>query len=74
MGFINLYETAGDRQFFVDNNFLDDQIHFSWAGGEYMGQFLFDAFITDGLSLVPEPATAVTVAMVAVLLTGRRRR
>jgi lysophospholipase L1-like esterase len=49
VGFINIHEVAGDYQFFLDNGFLEDGIHFSAAGGWYLGNLLFDAFQTDGL-------------------------
>ena len=35
--------TAGDYDFFVRNNYLTDQIHFNEAGGEYVGNLLFEA-------------------------------
>lgn len=53
VGFINLYEAAGSTQFFLDNGFLDDGIHFSPAGGYYMGNLLYNAFVTDGRSIDP---------------------
>ena len=78
VGFINLYETAGDYDFFVRNGFLNDGIHFTEAGGEYVGKILSDAFITNGASLdaiVPEPsAAALALAGAAVALRRGRRR
>lgn len=62
IGFINIYKTAGNAAFFNSNGFLDDGIHFSPAGGQYLGKFLFDAFLSDGRSLInkggiaPQPA------------------
>lgn len=62
LGFINIYKTAGDAAFFNANGFLDDGVHFSHAGGQYLGRFLYDAFATDGRSLIdkggikPQPA------------------
>jgi hypothetical protein len=52
LGFINIYKAAGDAAFFNSSGFLDDGVHFSHAGGQYLGQFLFDAFVSDGRSLV----------------------
>lgn len=52
LGFINIYKTAGDAAFFNANGYLDDGVHFSHAGGQYLGRFLYDAFVTDGRSLV----------------------
>jgi hypothetical protein len=74
IGFINLYETAGDKEFFETNGYLADQIHFSQAGGQYMGQFLFDVFETNGASLVPEPATLTLAAAGALVLLRRPQR
>jgi lysophospholipase L1-like esterase len=77
LGLINLYETAGSYQFFQSHGYLGDVIHFSPAGGEYVGNFLFDAFRTNGASL-PEPASmlAIGAGMVALLArpAGRTRR
>ncbi|MCC7205260.1 MAG: SGNH/GDSL hydrolase family protein [Phycisphaeraceae bacterium] len=51
LGFINLYTTAGDHAFFTSHGYLFDNAHFSQAGGQYIGQLIFDAFMTDGASL-----------------------
>jgi lysophospholipase L1-like esterase len=78
LGFINIYGTAGDADFFNDNGYLDDGIHFSEAGGAYLGQFLFDAFMTDGASLenrtsgIPEPTSLLSVFAASALLSRRR--
>jgi lysophospholipase L1-like esterase len=78
VGFINLYETAGDYDFFVRNNYLSDGIHFNAAGGEYVGNLVFEAFRTNGRSLgavVPEPSIpAVLLAWTALGLCRRGRR
>jgi len=60
IGFINLYEAAGDYQFFIDNPYLDDGVHFTHAGGRYLGRVLFNAFESDGktLNLPPTPHCA----------------
>ena len=78
LGFINIYETAGNAAFFNSNGYLDDGVHFSPAGGAYIGQLLFDAFLTDGQSLtqspfIPEPATAGLLTMASAGLLRRRR-
>ncbi|HRK32810.1 MAG TPA: SGNH/GDSL hydrolase family protein [Tepidisphaeraceae bacterium] len=72
LGFINLYGTAGNAEFFNRNGYLDDGVHFSQAGGRYLGEFLYDAFVSDGASLVPEPA-ALSALLVAGSLLLRRR-
>ena len=76
VGFINLLETAGDRAFYDANGYLDDGVHFSEAGGAYLGDFLADAFISDGASLVPEPTSLgmTALALAYVACAGRRRR
>lgn len=53
VGFINLYQAAGTPQFFQDNGYLDDGVHFSAAGGVYMGNLLYNAFVTNGRSIDP---------------------
>ncbi len=59
LGFINMFAAAGSYQFFVDNGYLDDGLHFSLAGGQYIAGVLFDAFESDGWSLhVPCPGDA----------------
>jgi lysophospholipase L1-like esterase len=74
VGFINLLETAGDRAFYDANGYLDDGIHFSPAGGAYLGDFLADAFISNGASLVPEPSSLSIVVLAMATALGRRRR
>lgn len=66
VGFINLYELAGDHQSLQVRGFLDDGIHYSPAGGEYVADILFNV-------LVPEPGTLVLMSGSAVLLLTRRR-
>jgi hypothetical protein len=55
VGFMNIYEAGGPRLFYVDNNYLDDDVHFNHRGGRYLGRLLFDAFETDGASLALPP-------------------
>jgi len=79
LGFINLYGTAGNAAFFQANGYLDDGVHFSESGGAYVGQFLFDAFATDGVSLgqrqsIPEPTGCVAMAFMGAGLFRRRAR
>jgi hypothetical protein len=73
VGFINLYATAGNAAFFNANGYLDDGVHFSPAGGAYMGQFLFNAFLTDGASLpargVPEPTGAAMACGIGLAIS-----
>lgn len=72
VGFINVYGTAGNSAFFNSNGYLDDGVHFTPAGGAYLGNFLYDAFVSDGASLVPEP-TGLSVLLVAGAMLLRRR-
>ena len=51
LGFINLYQDAGSYAFFTSSGYLQDGVHFSTAGGQYMGQLMYSAFQTDGASL-----------------------
>lgn len=51
-GFIDLYTAGGNRQFYLDNNYLDpDGVHFSAAGGLYVSTLIFNALETYGGSL-----------------------
>jgi lysophospholipase L1-like esterase len=78
LGLINLYETAGDYQFFLDSGYLNDGLHFTPEGGAYVGNILAEAFRTNGAnftgsaSAVPEPGFALP-ALAAGLLALRRR-
>jgi lysophospholipase L1-like esterase len=56
VGFINIHDTAGNYQFFQDNNYLSDGVHFTPAGGAYLGNYLYRSFLTDGASLLPGDA------------------
>ncbi len=58
VGFINLYETAGNYQFWTSHNYLADGIHFSPAGGNYLGNLLYNAFLHDGATLTATPGDA----------------
>jgi lysophospholipase L1-like esterase len=51
LGFLNLFRAAGDAAFFAENGYLDDGIHFSPAGGQYVADLMYNAFLTDGRSL-----------------------
>jgi lysophospholipase L1-like esterase len=78
LGFINLYETAGNYDFFVQNGYLADGLHFTEAGGAYVGNLVAEAFRTNGATLnsappLPEPGGA-SALLAAALLTLRRRR
>jgi hypothetical protein len=76
VGFIDLYDDAGNYAFMTANGDIDPTAppHFSDAGGDYMGQFMFDAFQTDGASLVPEPTSLALCFLPAVSLLMLRRR
>lgn len=51
VGLINLHEIAGEySSFWLANGFLDDPVHLSPAGGQYLGNLLFNVFQSDGLS------------------------
>lgn len=52
LGFINMYEAAGYSEFFQDNYFLADTVHFNTAGSAYIAEIMTEAFETDGESLV----------------------
>lgn len=71
VGFLNVYSTAGDAAFFQNNGYLDDGVHFSTAGGNYVGNLMFNAFQSDGASL-PEPASLGGVVIAGVFLLRRR--
>lgn len=73
LGFINIYEAGGDRSVYDANGYLDDNIHFSPAGGQYVGNILYNAFVTDGASL-PEPGSCSALGAASLLLARRRRR
>ncbi len=76
IGFLNMYADAGTYQFFQSNNYLaPDGVHFDAAGGQYVGNLLFNTFQTDGANLVPEPAgLALFSPCVLLLLLSRSRR
>lgn len=53
-GFVNLYSTAGSKAFWQASGFLyHDGLHFSPTGADYMGEFVFDVFLSDGRSVYP---------------------
>ena len=75
IGFLNMYSDAGTYQFFQSNNYLaSDGVHFSAAGGQYVGNLLFTSFQTDGSNLVPEPSGMALLAVGATILLARGRR
>lgn len=51
-GFIDLFNAAGYSQYFADNVYTSDGVHFNAAGGQYMGTIMIDAFMSEGESLV----------------------
>jgi lysophospholipase L1-like esterase len=73
-GFINLFDTAGDSQFMNQMGYLADGIHFSASGSAYMGNLLYQTFLTDGANLTPEPASLSCLVMVTAVALRRRRR
>lgn len=72
VGFLNLHDYAGDFSYLVSKGYLLDGVHQTWAGGDYFGDIMFNAFMTNGASLVPEPA-ALTLLIPAMVLMRRRR-
>jgi lysophospholipase L1-like esterase len=52
LGFIDMYEAAGYPEYFLDNYYLADTVHFNTAGSQYISSIMVDAFETDGASLV----------------------
>lgn len=70
LGFINLYSLGGPYQSFLTNGYLDDGVHFSPAGGQYVSNLLFGALTT---AQVPEPASLAVLGIGAAALLGRRR-
>ena len=52
LGFINLFEAAGYPEYFQDNYYLADTVHFNTAGSAYIAQIMTEAFETGGESLV----------------------
>ena len=74
VGFINLYEVAGSHAFFQQSNYLSDTVHFNAAGADYVGKIVYDAFTTDGASLVPEPSAIGLLALAGCAALRRRRR
>lgn len=72
LGYINLYEAGGDAE---TEGYLQDGIHTNQAGGDYYGNMLFDAFETDGASLVPEPTSlGLCLLPMGAMLARRPRR
>lgn len=71
LGLINLYEIAGNYEFFQSQGYLADGLHFTQAGGDYVGNILFNAFRTDS---APEPASLLAVAAGGFLLVLRPTR
>lgn len=48
LGFINIYDLAGTNAFLQAQNFLDDGIHTTYAGGQYMATILYQEWETNG--------------------------
>lgn len=57
LGFIDLYRAAGYAEYFRDNYYLADSVHFNTAGSQYIASIMADVFETDGQSLVTSIAT-----------------
>lgn len=52
LGFIDLFNTLGDSNFFQSNGYLrEDGTHWTFAGGKYVGNAIFDALESGGASL-----------------------
>lgn len=72
LGFINLYALAGDYQFLQSNGYLDDGVHFSTAGGQYIANILFSYFDANlSAARVPE-ASLVGISLGALAVMRRR--
>ncbi len=74
VGFINLFDTAGSAKFMNDMGYLADGIHFSQTGSAYMGDLLYQTFLTDGANLTPEPSCLSVLAIISIGLTSRIRK
>ncbi|MCC7205048.1 MAG: SGNH/GDSL hydrolase family protein [Phycisphaeraceae bacterium] len=75
VGFLNLGTTAGNKAFFLANNYLyGDNLHHSPAGADYLANLIFDAFVTDGLSLIPEPSALAWLGVWMLLPLRRSAR
>jgi len=75
LGLINLYEVAGTHTFFQQSGFLSDGLHFTDAGGDYVGGILASAIENNGAApaALPEPTAAMLALGAAALLLRRRR-
>lgn len=51
MGFFNLYAAGGSYQTYVNNGYLTDAVHFNQAGGQYVGNLIYDALESSGRSV-----------------------
>jgi len=47
LGFVNIFAAGGPLSFYSSSGYLEGY-HFSPAGGVYVGQMMYDAFVTDG--------------------------
>jgi lysophospholipase L1-like esterase len=50
VGFFNLYAAGGPYQTYVSNGYLSDPVHFNQAGGQYVGNLIYDALESAGRS------------------------
>lgn len=48
LGFLSLYEVAGTHEYFVAHTYLEDGLHFTAEGGQYVAGFLTRAFMNPG--------------------------
>jgi lysophospholipase L1-like esterase len=74
IGFINLYDTASSSTFMNQMAYLADGIHFSPTGSAYMGNFLYQTFLTDGANLTPEPSLLGFADILGIGLLMRPRK
>lgn len=74
LGFLNLYEIAGSYAFLFGSGYTaPDDKHHSAAGAQYLSDIIYNAFLTDGASVAPEPSSIAVMAALACMWAGRRK-
>jgi hypothetical protein len=61
VGFINIFDAAGEYSFFQQSGYLSDGVHFTQPCAQYLGNVLFNAVQTEGASLAELRATTWAV-------------